>query len=462
MVNALAYTVGKDVVFGAGQYTPGTGAENKSLAHELTHVVQQQGSAREASRPLRVDTLDSAAEREADTISASLTEARAPVVAPTFGISGLSLQRRPLGSSAAGTDDEGALLSESFRQGLTLDNFDSDKAILKPEHLSRLKEYKARFQMLLGRYPDSFISVIGYTDATDTEQHNQILGQQRADAVKGELASGDNALPVEIIQAGSLGESMLAVETQGREARNRRVEIIPQLRRFFKLPLPTPPGKKPPIDLNLPRDYGKKLVTPTPSPPSISSPTPKPPGAVEEIEEKDKTVEFKVVVEAELQREKKPGETAETKLSRKVTLELTIQSNSLKEYKGRKFDVSFGQVEASYALGLEAENTLGEPGKKVSINGTSPIGASFTIVEVKSRQKIISIPKGTTIGIKVGIEVDPLKVEVKAEAKAEIKVPLGKGFNFVLGGGGETARGRDDDGRIKGSTAGTISAGVEF
>jgi hypothetical protein len=40
-VNALAYTVGRDVVFGAGQYAPGTDHGNRLLAHELTHVVQQ-------------------------------------------------------------------------------------------------------------------------------------------------------------------------------------------------------------------------------------------------------------------------------------------------------------------------------------------------------------------------------------------------------------------------------------
>ena len=44
-VNALAYTVGQDVVFGAGQYAPDTSAGQKLMAHELTHVVQQsQGS----------------------------------------------------------------------------------------------------------------------------------------------------------------------------------------------------------------------------------------------------------------------------------------------------------------------------------------------------------------------------------------------------------------------------------
>jgi len=40
-VNALAYTVEKDVVFGAGQYEPATSEGRRLLAHELTHVVQQ-------------------------------------------------------------------------------------------------------------------------------------------------------------------------------------------------------------------------------------------------------------------------------------------------------------------------------------------------------------------------------------------------------------------------------------
>jgi hypothetical protein len=43
-VNALAYTVGKHVVFGAGQYASGVPRDGRLLAHELAHVVQQ-GSA---------------------------------------------------------------------------------------------------------------------------------------------------------------------------------------------------------------------------------------------------------------------------------------------------------------------------------------------------------------------------------------------------------------------------------
>ena len=40
-VNALAYTVGHDVAFGAGQYAPKTSEGRRLLAHELTHVVQK-------------------------------------------------------------------------------------------------------------------------------------------------------------------------------------------------------------------------------------------------------------------------------------------------------------------------------------------------------------------------------------------------------------------------------------
>ncbi len=42
-VNALAYTVGRDVVFGVGQYAPQSYAGRRLMAHELTHVAQQCG-----------------------------------------------------------------------------------------------------------------------------------------------------------------------------------------------------------------------------------------------------------------------------------------------------------------------------------------------------------------------------------------------------------------------------------
>jgi hypothetical protein len=43
-VNSLAYTQGHDIVFGAGQYAPNTMAGRRLVAHELTHVMQQNAS----------------------------------------------------------------------------------------------------------------------------------------------------------------------------------------------------------------------------------------------------------------------------------------------------------------------------------------------------------------------------------------------------------------------------------
>ena len=42
-VNARAFTVGQDVVFGAGQYVPESSTGQRLMAHKLTHVVQQSG-----------------------------------------------------------------------------------------------------------------------------------------------------------------------------------------------------------------------------------------------------------------------------------------------------------------------------------------------------------------------------------------------------------------------------------
>ena len=42
-LNALAYTVGHNIVLGSGQYAPHTTSGLRLLAHELTHVVQQSG-----------------------------------------------------------------------------------------------------------------------------------------------------------------------------------------------------------------------------------------------------------------------------------------------------------------------------------------------------------------------------------------------------------------------------------
>ncbi|MGH9836398.1 MAG: eCIS core domain-containing protein [Blastocatellia bacterium] len=65
-VNALAYTMGRDVVFGAGRYAPGTTAGKKLLAHELAHTIQQAGSGSVLQGKLNIGDANDRYEREAD------------------------------------------------------------------------------------------------------------------------------------------------------------------------------------------------------------------------------------------------------------------------------------------------------------------------------------------------------------------------------------------------------------
>lgn len=77
-VNALAYTVGRNVVFGAGRYAPHADDGRRLLAHELTHTVQQ---SRFTQTPLpsrgalEIGEADDVHEREAIRIADSQADA---------------------------------------------------------------------------------------------------------------------------------------------------------------------------------------------------------------------------------------------------------------------------------------------------------------------------------------------------------------------------------------------------
>jgi len=79
-VNALAYAVGPNVVFAAGQYQPATPSGQKLLAHELAHFVQQQQFAGDARTQgnLRVGAHDDHHELEADRLAEKVLQTNEP------------------------------------------------------------------------------------------------------------------------------------------------------------------------------------------------------------------------------------------------------------------------------------------------------------------------------------------------------------------------------------------------
>jgi hypothetical protein len=92
-VDAAAYTLGRDIVFGAGRYAPGSPAGDRLLAHELTHVIQQGGVAAPRGQVVMGDATD-ATEREAERHAAP--GAAGPVPAPiSRRAGGVALQRQP-------------------------------------------------------------------------------------------------------------------------------------------------------------------------------------------------------------------------------------------------------------------------------------------------------------------------------------------------------------------------------
>jgi hypothetical protein len=98
-VNALAYTIGRDVVFGAGQYRPASAGGRELLAHELTHTIQQgNGTGSGISKELDAGN---AAEREAVMAAQMISSGKTYRSAQSYGP---SLARQPIGTdiSASG------------------------------------------------------------------------------------------------------------------------------------------------------------------------------------------------------------------------------------------------------------------------------------------------------------------------------------------------------------------------
>jgi hypothetical protein len=90
-LDARAYTVGRDVVFGRGQYAPGSPATDALLAHELAHVVQQR-SPPAPGAPLPIGSPADPSEREAHAAHDAYL-AGAPL--PKLGAAPPAIHRQP-------------------------------------------------------------------------------------------------------------------------------------------------------------------------------------------------------------------------------------------------------------------------------------------------------------------------------------------------------------------------------
>jgi|GEM_PF-3903849 len=93
-LGARAFTHGQDIYFGQGEYAPATPAGKGILAHELTHVVQQQrGSAGQQAAALTHTAADTL-EEEADRAAAAVLAGQRPSVVSHSAAPGLQRKEK--------------------------------------------------------------------------------------------------------------------------------------------------------------------------------------------------------------------------------------------------------------------------------------------------------------------------------------------------------------------------------
>jgi Domain of unknown function (DUF4157) len=90
-INAVAFTVGRDIFFDVGRYAPATIEGQRLLAHELTHVVQQAGGPAVSQKKLAIGQADTTAEREADLVAEKVVSGTG---ATTINMHAMSLVQR--------------------------------------------------------------------------------------------------------------------------------------------------------------------------------------------------------------------------------------------------------------------------------------------------------------------------------------------------------------------------------
>lgn len=146
-VNSVAYTVGSHVAFTAGRYDPHSDVGRRTLAHELTHVVQQSGASPRGS--LEIGKADDAREREADRVAASAISSRA--VGHISADHGVQMLRRQddatveAGTGAGTGITDGTLTEVAGVHGTTFDATFCFSALNCDVHFKFEKAYKGTY-----------------------------------------------------------------------------------------------------------------------------------------------------------------------------------------------------------------------------------------------------------------------------------------------------------------------------
>lgn len=143
------------------------------------------------------------------------------------------LRQEPLGAAqarAAKAEEEAAAARQQAREAeartlvVSMHDvlFDTDKAMLKPGAKLRLEEIATTFKS----HPDLKVQLKGYTDSTGSQQRNEELSHQRANAVRDYLVSQGVKASSITVEGSGASDPVASNNTAAGRQLNRRVDVV--------------------------------------------------------------------------------------------------------------------------------------------------------------------------------------------------------------------------------------------
>lgn len=224
-VNALAYTVGQHVVFGASQFVPTTGSGRRLLAHELAHVIQQ--SPRGPSASIAQNLKHAIHQSKGPTRTVTVQRAGDPAQAPSM-------------NCELATSTPASVVEEIL--------FAQNSAVVPATDVINLQRITTDWA--LNGFPD--VRIDGYASVEGSQAHNWGLSCRRAEAIKSVLTSAPQGIPSDRIRIVAHGEGE---EAGPQRPANRRATVV------FRSPPPTPTPTPAPTPTPSGRICGPDITT---------------------------------------------------------------------------------------------------------------------------------------------------------------------------------------------------------
>ncbi len=176
-LNARAFTLGRQVVFGAGEYTPATREGKRLLAHELVHVVQQGGP-----RPQHLQRQPIPGSTDVEDLPS-----------PDLGVPGV--ESAPPASGCTWPD-----------LGPSSDRLDLEFAVNRSTLIAAQQDQVGQFvDDWEARGSNEEIEVDGYASTDGPDDYNLRLSRHRAQSVRAELV--DRGVPGDMVDTTAHGET---------------------------------------------------------------------------------------------------------------------------------------------------------------------------------------------------------------------------------------------------------------